>query len=255
MPPVPPALLPVLLIGAALLGSCSSPPAAHDHARVATSGPPRSSPTWAAIIARSPPLHRRPRRTSTKVCACSTASTTTRPRPRSRRPRAAIRCARCARGVWRSPTAPTTTARPTPSASGGPRRGHPGPHARVHRGHRAGAGADRRARRAALGGAGGGPGCARPRLRRRHARGRAPLSRRPRRRDPLRRRAHEPAAVEPVEAGGCSPARHRGDRRSRWSGCWPPIPCTPGPTTSSSTRWRRDPDPRRAEAAADRLRT
>jgi tetratricopeptide (TPR) repeat protein len=40
MPPVPPALLPVLLIGAALLGSCSSPPAAHDHARVATSGPP-----------------------------------------------------------------------------------------------------------------------------------------------------------------------------------------------------------------------
>jgi len=40
MRPCPPALLPVLLIGAALLGSCSSPPAAHDHARVATSGPP-----------------------------------------------------------------------------------------------------------------------------------------------------------------------------------------------------------------------
>ncbi len=84
---------------------------------------------------------------------------------------------------------------------------------------------------------------ARPRLRRRDARGRAAVPRRPRGRHVLRRRHDEPPAVEPVDAP--TARRSRAPRRScrRSSACWPGIPIIPARSTSTSTRSRRAPSP------------
>ena len=66
--------------------------------------------------------------------------------------------------------------------------------------HAAGAGDHRGARETARGNAPGRPRRARPRVRRRHARGRAAVPGRPRRGYPLRGRDDEPAPLEPLDA-------------------------------------------------------
>ena len=97
------------------LAACSAQSAAHHTGR--TGRPPRWSWTASGATTRpSRPPRPSPRRTSTRACASSTPSTTSRPSRRSARRRASIRRARCATGASPSPTgsnynSPTDAAR------------------------------------------------------------------------------------------------------------------------------------------------
>ena len=95
---------------------------------------------------------------------------------------------------------------------------------------------------------------ARRRLRRRDAQGREALSQRPRDRDAVCRRAHERLAVGLLGArrqeAACA-ASPTSCRRS--SACSRRIPIMRLRSISTSTRWKRPTNPKRAERYADRL--
>ena len=201
--------------------------------------PRRWSTRGSGATTRASPPRTRPRRTSTRGCGSSTPSITSR---RSRAFREAARldptCAMCYWGIALTPGLELQQPdRRRARASGASR-----PSSRRVRwpaAPRTASGrSSRPARSAHADDADGRPRGARPRLRRRHARGGAALSRRPRRRHALRRRAHEPPAVGPVEAGRQHAARAPRRSSPRSSGCSRANPDHPGAHPSLHPRRR-----------------